>query len=600
MERSGRLPFDRAPRWLPWAILGLLLLGSSLLVFWAGRGTVFRGDDWDLLLYRGGFNWDVFLAPHNEHLSALMVVAYKAIPALFGPNYAVFRLVLLVLDVCVAILFFLFARERTGDWIALLATAPLLLMGAGSDNLLWPTQIGVVGSLGAGIGSLILLDRTSLAARAAACAALTASIWFSSDGIFFLICAGIWLLPSRNRWRDLWIAIVPAITYVAWYLGYGSSEFTAANLDATPRFVFESAEGAARALTGLHSEMSYARAIGVLGGLIAIAAVAALTMKIRPRLTPRLVAITTLPILSWVIIALGRADGGDPFASRYAYAGGVFILMAILELLRGDYLAHLFRGWRYLALALVVCISALSSATLLLDAGAYWREISQSIRGRTAAIELSRRTIGPSLFLEPLPEMAHMTPGWYLNAVEKFGESPAGGANIASLDWQGRGAADQVLAAGAPAHFVTPPPGSGPTGEPPARDAESNYAVRKGSCLVARRNGRRKASLSLTVPSSGILILPPRGASTRVMLRRYASSYRAAPSRRIGGPTLLVIAADRIHVPWHAKVSSAGTISVCGASGSPSLRRGPIRPPSGNQHCIPLSFGEDECRFRRY
>lgn len=599
LERSGRLPFERAPRWLPWAILALLLLGASLLVFWAGRETTFRGDDWDLLLYRGGFNWDVFLAPHNEHLSALMVVAYKAIPALFGPHYDLFRLVLLALDVCVAVLFFIFARERVGDWIALLASAPLLLLGGGSDNLLWPTQIGVVGSLASGIGVLILLDRPSRLARAAACAALTASIWFSSDGLFFLVCAGIWLLLSRDRWRDLWILAVPAITYVAWYSGYGSSEFTAANLDATPRFVLDSAAGGVSALTGISPATPHARSLGVLGGAIALALLGAFMAKVRPRLTSRLVAITTLPVLSWVIIALGRADGGDPFASRYAYAGGVFILMAIFEVARGDYLPHLFRGWRYVALALAVCASTSLSTRHLLENADYWRAISQSIYGRTAAIDLSRRTIQPNLVLEPLPEMAHMTPGWYLNAERKFGASPAGSPDIGELDEQGRSAADQVLAAGAPAQFVAPPSGSGPTGKPPLLDPESSPAMRSGSCLVAKRSGQ-KASLEIAVPASGILILPPPGAPARVMLRRYASGYRNASSRRVDRPTLLAIAGDRSHLPWHAKVSSAGAVSVCGAEADRRLRRGPVRPADGDQHCTPMSFGEDECRFRRY
>src|SRR5262249_17445637 len=130
-----------------WALLAAMLLASAAFVFWVGRETIFRGDDWDLFLYRGGVNADVFLVPHNEHLSALLVAAFKLIPALVGPHYGAFRLVLLALDVAIAALFFVFARERVGDWIALIATAPLLLMGAGSDNLIWPTEIGVVGSL---------------------------------------------------------------------------------------------------------------------------------------------------------------------------------------------------------------------------------------------------------------------------------------------------------------------------------------------------------------------------------------------------------------------------------------------------------------------
>ncbi len=595
LKQTATSPAERTPRWLPWVALALLLMATSALVLWAGRGTVFRGDDWDLFLYRGGFNWDVFLAPHNEHLSALLVLAFKTIPAIAGPHYGAFRLALVMLDVAVAVLFFIFARERVGGWLALLATTPLLLMGGGSDNLIWPTQIGVVGSLACGIAVLILLDRVSLAAKAGACGLLTASIWFSSDGIFFLVCAITWLALSRNRWRDLWIAGIPILTYIAWYLRYGSSEFTTGNLRATPRFVLESAAGGVSALTGIRPQVAHAEAIGAIAGLLGLALLAALVVKIKPRVTPRLVAIVSLPMISWLIIALGRADGGDAFASRYVYASGIFILMAILEITRGDYLQGFFRGWKMAVLVAVIGVSTLFSAKILFEKGNDWRAVSQYIHGRTAAIELTRRTIDPNLALEPLPDMAHMTAGWYLHAVDKYDGSPTGEPDIASLSEQGRSAADQVLAAGAPAQFIPPPPGSGPTGSPPSFDPGSTSAS-SGSCLIAPPS----ASLSVVVPPRGLIIRPAKGGSAEVRLRRFASTYNEAPEQTVEGTTLLVIAADHSMVPWHAQISSAAQVSICGASADQQLRRGPVRPKSGNQQCLPMSAGEDECRFDRY
>jgi len=596
VQESGSPAANRTPRWLPWALLAVLLLASAAFVLWVGRETVFRGDDWDLFLYRGGFNADVFLVPHNEHLSALLVAAFKLIPAIAGPHYGAFRLALLGLDVALAALFFVFARERVGDWVALLATSPLLLMGAGSDNLLWPTEIGVVGSLACGMAVLILLDRVGTAAKAGACAALTASIWFSSDGLFFLVCAGIWLLLSRERWRDLWIVAIPAITYVAWYTGHGSSEFTAANLRAAPEFVLDSATAGVSALTGIGSETGHPRTIGGLAGLLALAALGAFALKTRPRITPRLVAIVALPVVSWAIIALGRADGGNPYAPRYVYASALFILIAALEIVRGKYLPRFFRGWKLAGLALAVGLSLIFSAKLLVQEGDYWRSVSQYIHGRTAAIELTRRTIAPNMVLEPLPDMAHMTPGWFLNSVEKYGESPTGAPDIAGLGEPGRSAADQVLAAGAPARFVIAPRGTGPTGGPPRTDPGFRRPVTRGSCLV----GRPHTPLSVLVPPSGILIRPVDGTFAAIRLRRYASGYDQAPEQSVTYPALLAIAADHSRVPWHARIVSPAGVSVCGASAPARLRRGPLRPPSGNQHCLPMSLGEDECRFSRY
>jgi hypothetical protein len=594
LEPPKHLSTDRGAPWIPWAILALILLASAAFAFWAGRGTTFRGDDWDLLINRSGFNSDVFLVPHNEHLSALLVVAFKAIPGLFGPHYGALRAGLLILDLAVAILFFVFARERVGAWLALLATAPLLLLGGGSDNLLWPTQIGVVGSLASGLGVLIALDRSLLAAKIGACALLTISIWFSSDGLFFLAAAIIWLGFSRERWRDLWIVAIPALTYLAWYSGYGGSEFTPANLRATPQFVLDSAAGGLSALTGIRPQVGHAKAIGAVGAVLGLAALIVLAVKIRPRLSSRLVAIVALPLLSWVIIALGRAAAGDPFASRYVYASALFILMAVLEIVRGERIQKLLSGWRFGVLALVVGISMLSSARILVEKGNDWRSVSEYNVGRVSAVELTRRTVNPALPLEPLQDMGHTTAGWYLDTVERFGESPVGHTKVAGLGEHGRSAADQVLAVAAPSVFMTPP--GKPTATPPTVDPGWPRPERRGSCLRTAPG----QPVSVLVPPGGISARPQSGYWATFMLRRFASTYKEAPSHAVTTPTLMIIARDHSHAPWHARISSPRAVTICGGRAPLDLRRGPVLPSSGPQGCAPASLGESECHFRRY
>lgn len=593
LGRFRHLSTDRVARWAPWAILALLLLFSAAFAFWAGRGTTFRGDDWDLLINRGGFNADVFLIPHNEHLSALLVVAFKAIPGLFGPHYGALRATLLVLDVAVAILFFVFARERVGNWLALLVTAPLLLLGGGSDNLLWPTQIGVVGSLASGLGMLILLDRERLTAKLGACALLTVSIWFSSDGLFFLAAAIVWLGFSRRRWRDLWIVAIPALTYVAWYSGYGASEFSGGNLRATPQFVLDSAAGGISALTGIRPQVGHAKAIGAVGAVFGLALLIGLVVKLRPRLTSRLAAIVCLPFFSWVIIGLGRAEAGDPFASRYVYASALFILMAVLEIVRGERIRQLLSGWRFAVLALVVGISMLFSARILVEKGNEWRSVSEYNVARVSAVELTRRTVNPDLHLEPLPDMGHTTAGWLLNTIERFGESPIGKPEIDGLGEPARSSADKVLIFADPVVFV--PPGRGSIGPAPPLDRGWPMPERTGECF-----GISSGALSVEVPAGGIVVRPTPGRSATIALRRFASTYRGAPANTISAPTLVAIAADHSPVPWHIRVSSQAHVTVCGGNAPRSLRRGPVLPPSGGQGCSPASIAETECRFRRY
>ena len=549
--------------WQPWVILGAVLLVSSAVAFWAGRDTVFRGDDWDLLLFRGGVSWNVFLAPHNEHLSALLVAAFKAIPTIAGPHYAAFRAALLALDVAVAALFFVFARERVGDWLALFATAPLLLMGAGSDNLLWPTQIGVVASLACGIGSLILLDRENLAARAGACALLTTSISGFERRASSLLCAAIWLVLSRNRWRQMWVVLVPAITYIAWYTGHGTSDVSRDDLHAAPHFVAELAAAGVSALTGFGFTSGHPKAVGLAVGLALLAGLAAFAIRVRPQVTPRMVALVSLPIRSLDVDRAGRrAAGGDPYASRYAYGSAVFILMAVLEIVRGDYAKQLFGGWRIAIVALAVGFSVFFNVKLLFEAGDYWRGVSQSIRGRTAAVELTRRTVDPgSLVLEPLQDMAHMTPGWFLNAVGKYGQSPTGsdrsrrarrrGPRRRGSGARGRSARPvRATTAGRPAHGSDAAPGHS------LDEGAHAGLVPDGS---QRRNPQRRGTAL-----GGILIRPRGGQNAKVMLRRFSSDFVNAPEHTISGSTLLVIAADHSSVPWHVRVSARVPISVCG------------------------------------
>ena len=59
---------------------------------------------------------------------------------------------------CVVLLF-VYARRRVGDLLALGAAAVVALLGPAWPDILWPFQIGFLGSLAAGIGALLCLDR---------------------------------------------------------------------------------------------------------------------------------------------------------------------------------------------------------------------------------------------------------------------------------------------------------------------------------------------------------------------------------------------------------------------------------------------------------
>lgn len=518
----------------------------------------------------------------------------KLIQAIWGLDYAAFRGVLIAIDVAVACLFFVFASRRMGRWIALAATAPLLFLGAASDSLIWPTMIGVMASLACGLGALLCFEGDRTRSRVAACALLVAAVGFETNGLFFVIAVGIWIVLAR-RWRELWIPVVPVLLYYAWYATHGSSQFSGEDLAHTPGFFLDSALAAMSGLTGIGFTTEQPKLVGAIAIAVLAAFLAWALARSRPRLGPRTVAIASMPFISWLVIGAGRAADGDPFASRYIYASVLFVLMALVEVLRDtDVRAMLTQ--RRLAIAVGVALVAVSvgaNLELLREAGTETRAIDEGIRGRGAAIELSRRTIDPNLVITPPRDMGNMRAGWYLSLEESRGESPVGAVDVGELSSYGRMSADQVLAAGAYA-LLTPAEEAAPQGTAP-RATVGGGLRRRGSCLVGRPNG----AATVILPAGGLLI-GARGLA-RVAIRRYAPSFLGESHWHFEKATALLTAArDYAERPWRVRIATTGRLRLCSTEAEPARLQGPPWPPDGDQGCEPYSLGTPECRFRRY
>jgi uncharacterized membrane protein YhaH (DUF805 family) len=102
------------------------------------------------------------MTPHNEHWSALPVIAFRGMWQIFGLRhylpYALMPLLLhLALAVCVAILV---RRAGVGSWPAVLTALVFAYLagGAGAENTLWAFQIGFIGSCLGGVVALICFD----------------------------------------------------------------------------------------------------------------------------------------------------------------------------------------------------------------------------------------------------------------------------------------------------------------------------------------------------------------------------------------------------------------------------------------------------------
>jgi hypothetical protein len=516
-------------------LLGISAVAAAVIAD-AGRDTVFRGDDWDLLLHRRGISLDELLAPHNEHLLALQVAVQNAVVAVVGPDYVALRGLLIASVVATVCVVFLFAGRRVGPWAALALTVPLLFLGSGADNLLWPTMLGVVWSLGFGTTALLLLETRSSRGNAIAALSLLAAVASSTFGLFFLGGIAIWFVLEPGRRRDLWIPGGPLLLYLLWYAEYRAGSDTA-DVATTLGFAIEVVAGGLSGLSGVG--ISSGRPL-LTAGLLGLALAGLCALAIRQRAVPvpaRTVGVVALPILAGLAIAWGRGEGGDPYASRYLYASALFIVLAIAELLGGWSPMRRSRVVLLPAAVIAVGVSIGFNIPLLFDNGDEHRRMSQYIRGRAGALEVTQRTVDPGLVIEPLPDMGNMTAGLYLEGLADFGESPIDGARLPGLTEEGRQAADQILVLGAPPRYRRAIP---------------------GACV----GSGRAAPIEVVIRPAGIVVVPPRGGETDVGLRRYAETFQPRLAETIRRPTRIRFTRDLSARLWRAQIRSEGA-TVC-------------------------------------
>ena len=121
----------------PWLVLVPVLGAASALILVAGEGLAFSGDE--LFYYArvvgfgepplDGISLDYLLVPHNGHFQLGGKLVYEAMLAVFGVDYLPYRVLELVLILTCVVLFYLLARRRVGDPVALLGATLLAFLG---------------------------------------------------------------------------------------------------------------------------------------------------------------------------------------------------------------------------------------------------------------------------------------------------------------------------------------------------------------------------------------------------------------------------------------------------------------------------------------
>jgi len=459
---------------------------------------------------------------------------------------------------CVAAVF-VFARRRIGT-LAVAIIVPFAFLGAGWEFILWGVNFGFETSIALSIAALIWLESERPRRSVIACAFLTAGLLFSETAVLF--AAGV---AVETTWRDrslrrAWVWAIPVALYGAWWLAYYQPYLSEHEYGAVPTFAAKLAANAAGGLFGRGQDA---------GWLVLAAIVVLLCVRlVRNRaLSPRLVGLAITLAAFWGLVAVSRAQRGDPGASRYVYTGATLTLLLVLESLRGIQVDRLSAA-AVTALAVLASIGGLRAFSLGEDSLYVG---SRSEASELAALQLIRGRAPASFVLDP-----HWSPqiiaGDYFSAVSALGSTPADSlAQLLRSPEPMRSAADDVLVRGGEIVIDPAPARAAIAPMVPHLELQVVGRHRKvGRCLVLVSRGSG-STFDLTLPPGGLeLLARPSGSTstppTAVRLRRFADGYENGPVAALSGRMGIVIGSvpDAVASPWHVRVSPWENVTACG------------------------------------
>lgn len=553
-RRGGRLPTS-------WICLAAAVICSGTYLLILQSHLTFFGDDWEFLLDRRGSSVGDFLDPHHDHIALAPVAIYKALLALFGMSSALpFQVVSTFVFLLSAALLFVYLRRRVDDWLALLGTVLILFLGAAWSDLLWSFQMGFTGSVAAGIGALLALERDDRKGDVAACALLVVATSFSELGVPFTIGAlvGIALGPAPRRGR-IYVALVPLALYGLWFLGWGhtgSRSTSFHNFVNSPGFIFDSISENLASLLGIAPLLSDVNSPNVSGlgwgRILLVIAIGLVAWRVwrSGRPTRWLWAVLAAGLAFWFLTALNAIpELRTSTSGRYQYPGAIFVLLIAAELLRGVRLSR-----RVLVAATALTIAAATSGIIFLHDGyEFRRAASDNLRARLAAVEIgrgheSRALIIPFHLFIPRPASS------YFSAVDAFGSPAFSESQLVASDVEDRAAADRQLATAEGLELIAPTTaaGKGAGGSSGCRaltgPGSPGLAVRPGQYILTERKQI--------------------GAPVQLGIALRAARFADAPAVDVGllkpgGRATLSIPADKSNRPWRLYSPLTNAVSVC-------------------------------------
>ena len=544
----------------PVLVLGLALLAAATLLLMLDSRLTFFQDTFEFLMNRRSFNADSILRPHNEHIVVIPVMLQQLFLVVFGmgtamPEYVVLTAALSI----VAVLLFVYVRRRLGPWPAVMAAALLLFVGPAWQDILWPFEIGFVGSVLFGIAMLLALEREGRRGDVWACLCLFLALAFNSLGIAFVVAAGVEFLQQRRSRgaARVWVVAIPALLFAAWYLGWGhdaESHLSLRNVLGSPRFVLESAAASAESLLGLSTSPIVGVGTPEWGRVLIVGLIGLVLFGqwrkpgFYPRLWPALAAAATY----WLLTAFNYIPGREPTTSRYLYASAALFLLVVANLLKDVRLSR-----RTLLVAGAVSLCAISSNLVQLKDGYDWfRNQTVLTRADLGAMEIARRTIVPNFVLTPevagTPSLIDVEAQKYFEAVDEYGSPAYTAEELAAAPAPGPRQADLILSQVLPLSTATQ------LGQYSGSDAGSE------NCVILPAGSAAPAPEIQLAPGVTRIEVAP-GPHADFSLRRFARGGFPVETEGAAGEstTLLTIPRDRAPQPWFLQVDASQQTRVC-------------------------------------
>jgi len=562
-EGAGKGRRGKAEAWFgrngPVALLGVALVVAAIVLTLAQWGVTYFQDTFAFLLDRQDFSAHSFLMPHNEHIVVIPVAITKVLLAVFGMTSNTPEQVAMALTLfAAAILLFVYVRRRTEAWLGLIAASLMLFLGSAWPVLLWPFENEFTLPIVFGIATLLLLDREDSRGDAWACVTLTLAVISGSLGIPFVVAAFVDLLLKRKSrgWGRAYVFAIPLLTYLAWYVGWGheaETHLTLHNILVSPVYVLEGFASALDSLAGLSTIPVNSPGTNEWGRPLLIGAIAlvAFGQWRKPGFSRTFWPVAAAAATYWMLAALNFVPGREASASRYVYAGAIFVLLMAAELLR---------DWKFSRTALLVtgavaiCAIAPNLAQLK-DGGDWEQEQSVFTRSDLAALEIARPTVSPefrfgSVEMTGTASLSLIEAEKWFEAVDSWGSPAFTPEELERAPAIGRRYADVILGQALPLSLE-------------AEVGRFDSGAGRGNCVTFLPGQAGRQEVRVRPGVTRIEVAP--GPDADFSLRRFASgeypvATEGAPGR---STTLLTIPRDRATQPWYLHVDASQTARVC-------------------------------------